>query len=463
MILHDLSAEQAVLGALLFDNAILDRLPPLLPGHFHEPIHARLYEQICATIRAGRLADAMTIRSQFKEAAALREIGGAAYLLTLLEHAARLTQHAIDYANVLIDLAARRDLHVLLSEAAHSLSARAAGEVVHEIETGLRNLSLADPGRGCTLADAAERVIQRLDDPAHRPLKTGFSALDKRLKGVFPSQLVIVAGRPAMGKTSLATNLARGWALRGFRGHFASYEMDAEAVAERSFAAFAFADGGERFAYQDLKEQNRVGKDRLRELRQRFPSTLWIEDGGAQRLSELEASIRNTRRRLGGLDFVIVDYLQLMLGSARGMSRYEVVTEVSQGLKAMAKRFRVPIIALAQLSRENERRDDRRPQLADLKESGSIEQDADVVLGIYREAYYLAHDEPKREKFPAGLEGDSQFNVKCGEWDVKMRRAERELEVLTLKQRMGPTGSDILDFWPKYDVAQDATSGSATL
>lgn len=455
----NMEAEQAVLGAILWDNSVLERIANLEPSHFAYRAHQLLFEAAKDFIHRGKLADGITLREHFIQIGELESIGGAAYLLTLMERAgARLSSQQRDYANILVDLGAKRELERIIAEASASMasSGEPAADVVSWVESELRKIDLGG-GFGATLQEAAVRLIKRMDDPNAAGMPTGFEALDKRLGGLFGSELILVAGRPSMGKTALATNVARNLAGMGRRGHFASYEMSDEAIAGRSLSAAAFAGEGERFAYAELRRgANNVDRKRLNSLAANLPATLIIDDTGAQTLGQLDASLRQTRRRLGGLDFCVVDYLQLMRSTLRG-TRNDQITEISQGLKALAKRYKIPIIALSQLSRANEQRDDKRPQLSDLRDSGSLEQDADVVLGVYREHYYLSRAEPKLEHFKKDSERSQEenFNLAYWEWEAKMRRAERSLEVSTLKQRAGPVGTDELDFWDKYDVATD--------
>jgi replicative DNA helicase len=281
--------------------------------------------------------------------------------------------------------------------------------------------------------------------------------LDRRLGGFYKGGLFLVAGRPSMGKTALATNLARNMAAKGLKGHFASYEMGDEQIAARSLSAASHGAGDEAFAYSDLRKGTAgIDRERLRRLAKTMPKTLIIEDHGAQTIGQLEASCRATARRLNGLDFVVVDYLQLMLPTIRG-TRNDQITEISQGLKAMAKRLRVPVVALSQLSRANEQREDKRPQLSDLRDSGSLEQDADVVLGVYREHYYAVRDEPRPENIKRDNErtADENFSLAYHAWEQRCLACARTLEVITLKQRNGPVGTDVFEFFDKYDVARD--------
>jgi len=454
---HDLAAEQAVLGALLFDNQLLDAMPLLVGDCFYEPVHQRIFSATVRLIRAGRIADAVTLRAMAARDGALEEIGGAQYLLRLLEGAARLRTQAIDYAHLLIDLRARREIAVALNEAVGMLSqtsAISASDLLSGLEASLRKIAVSGESSGVTLEEAAQNLIANMSDPARRGMRTSFDVLNRRLGGFFPGELILIAGRPSMGKTALATNIARNLAAEGKRGHFASYEMSAESIAARSLSAASFADEQRRFDYASLRrsfEGPSVDVSMLRAMARDLPTSLLIDSTAAQTVAQLDASIRNTRRRLGGIDYVVVDYLQLMRSPVRG-GRVEQMTEVSQGLKALGMTYNVPVFALSQLSRSNESREDKRPQLHDLRESGSLEQDADVVLGVYREAYYLKRAQPMRANFKS----ESEFNLADIEWSDKLRAVERILEVSTLKQRNGDVGTDTLDFWAKYDVAADA-------
>jgi replicative DNA helicase len=379
-----------------------------------------------------------------------------------MDKAAKIELYAIDYAQIIQETRALRDLRQALRELDERITKRErVSEIVSGAENALRSIRLPGAAEGRTLREATERLIALLDDPDAIGVPTGLDALDRRLGGLYKGGLFLVAGRPSMGKTALATNFARNMARAGLRGHFASYEMGDEQIAARSLSAFAH-DAGEAFAYSELRKgAARIDRARLRSLASSMPTTLIIEDKGAQTLGQLEASCRATARRLGGLDFVIVDYLQLMLPTTRG-TRNDQITEISQGLKAMAKRLRVPIVALSQLSRANEQREDKRPQLSDLRDSGSLEQDADVVLGVYREHYYAVRDEPRPETVKGDKDRtpDENFSLAYHAWEQRCRACERTLEVITLKQRNGPVGTDVFEFFDKYDVARDRPDAS---
>lgn len=462
--LHSIAAEQAILGAILWNNEASESIGALDPGAFYDPVHGVIWEAMQTRLRAGKLVDATTMREWAVGSQALKDIGGAGYLLVLLQNAARLQTHVRDYTRIVRDLAGKRELMRLLSDAQDQILSGEASvyDVIGTHEMALRRLNLGDERTGKSLYEAGEALALQLASP-NNGIKTGFTELDKRLGGFFPQELIIIAGRPAMGKTSLATNLAENMSGAGHVGHFASYEMSAESIAARRVSAAdwyergdSFKDGPMQYATMRRGGDN-VDRDRVDALRAKLPKNLYIDDCPAQNIPQLDASIRATRRRYGRIDYVIVDYLQLMTGTTRSSNRVEVVTEISQGLKALAKYYKVPVIALSQLSRANEARDDKRPQLSDLRESGSIEQDADVVMMVYREAYYLSRDEPKPDQFRPSADKSAQtaFEEAYNAWETQLRQCERRMEVSTGKQRNGPVGTDMVLFIDKHDVAKD--------
>ena len=452
MTLYNLEAEQALLGAVLFDNRLLERLPILDQLDFAAPAHVLIWRHVLSMKADGQLADPVTLKARLEADGQLADLGGPKYLLSLLDRAARFSTDALSYAHLIRDLSAKRRIELAVKAAMERMasSEESAADVLASLETDLRGIELGGV-QGRSLREAASDLIQSLNDPSQRPSPTGFRCLDERLGGWFPGDFILLAGRPSMGKTAAATNFARAAANVGRRVHFESYEMSDKSIAARSLSAQAFNDREKLFAYAALRRgEGGFDVETLREIAARLSDNLIISDRGQRTLAGLEASVRNTVRWLGGVDLIVVDYLQLMRSSARG-NRNEQTTDISQGLKALAVRFQAPLIALSQLSRENEKREDKRPQLSDLRDSGSLEQDADVVLGVYREHYYLSRSQPQREHFKS----DDEFVTADLGWDRRMRETERSLEFITLKQRMGPTGSDTVDFWDRYDVALD--------
>lgn len=443
-IYNDLDAEQAVLGAILFDNAVLESLPPLSPQHFHEPLHARLYADCAEMIQAGRLADPRTLRKLYENR--LDEIGGAGYLLTLIENAARLTHQAIAYVHLLGDLATKRAMQRAMQAASASMLTEPALDALGRLEADLRGVQAgAEHAGSLSLLDELEASLD-----AEAGLATGYPSLDRRLGGLHKGDLILLAARPSMGKSAVARNIAMALAWRGYKIHFASLEMSAAQLAARTVSAMSF-ETNRAFEYAALRRRDpNLDRALIRSLAERIPKTIQIDDRAAQTLAMLEQGARQTRRALGGLDAIFVDHLSIMRAETRE-GRVQQVTELSGGLKALAKRFNVPVVALSQLSRANEVREDKRPTLADLRDSGSLEQDADAVIGVYREAYYLERAEPQSASFAI----DSDFQMAWTRWRDRMEAAARDMELITLKQRHGATGTDKFEFYAAFDVVRE--------
>ena len=454
---HNLDAEQAFLGALLYDNELFHRVADWLkPEHFYDPVHGRIFDTASDLIGRGSLADAVVLKTQFDKDDGLREIGGTTYLAVLMEGAVS-GNAAIEYAKIIYELALRRELIRIGHDLANAASQDAeiqARSLIQDIEQQLYNLAEeGSASRGFVsfkqaLAESVESASAAYErDGGLAGISSGLNELDRKLGGLHPSDLIILAGRPSMGKTSLATNIAFNIAkayqyeeqpdgskktVRGGVVGFYSLEMSAEQLATRLIADHTSIPGYMiRQGTIDAAQYEEI-RDGVLEI-QALP--LFIDDTGGLPISALAARARRLKRT-HGLDIIIVDYLQLITSSrARaGASRVEEVSEVTQILKALAKELNVPIIALSQLSRQVENRDDKKPQLSDLRESGSIEQDADVVLFVYREAYYKEREKP-REDTPEYLA-----------WEEEFRRIEKVAEVIIGKQRHGPIGSAKLAF-----------------
>ena len=454
----NLEAEQALLGALLYDNAAYERLPDgLRAEQFYEPLHQRMFAEMSLQIGKGHLADPILLADRFVKDEAFAEFGGVAYLADLVDRAPP-SVNAPDYARQVMDLAMRRAVLSITQEAAAAVvdpeDMRSAREHVESIEGAL--YSLAETGKAATgfvdfatalsgaLAQAAE-AFQREGGLAG--ISTGLIDLDQKIGGLHGSDLVILAARPSMGKTSLACNIAfdvaRKYAYEtqpdgsrkttaGGVVAFFSLEMSAEQLALRLVAEASGVPGDKiRKGEITAVEFGRV-RDAAIEI-ERAP--LFIDATGGISLGKLCARARRMKR-LHGLDLIVVDYLQLMTGDKRygGGQRVQEVSEITVGLKALAKELNVPVLALSQLSRQVEQRDDKRPQLSDLRESGSIEQDADMVMFIYREEYYLSRKEPEPGT-PEHLE-----------WRQQMDAVDGVAEVIIGKQRHGPIGTVRLAF-----------------
>ena len=453
---HNIEAEQALLGAVLVHPEAFDRVSDFLePAHFFEELHGRIYELIRQLMRAGKAATPLTLKPFLGEV----DLGG----ITTSQYLARLAAEATtivnagQYGRAIYEMALRRELIVVGEEvAARAYDAPPDDTPRQQIEEAERKLyALAETGRfeggftrfsdALTIAiDVAAKAYQRQGGLSG--VSTGLSDLDRMLGGLQRSDLVILAARPAMGKTSLATNIAFNIA-RAYRGEtredgtrealdggivgFFSLEMSAEQLATRIVAEQSGVPSY-KIRRGDITEQDFVKlTEAVREM-QSVP--LYIDQTGGISIAQLTARARRLKRQRG-LDLLMVDYLQLLTGaSKKGDNRVQELTEITTGLKALAKELDVPIVALSQLSRQVENRDDKRPQLSDLRESGSIEQDADVVMFIYREEYYLKNKQPK--------EGSEEFNI----WVAEMEKVHGKAEVIIGKQRHGPTGMVPLQF-----------------
>jgi len=454
----NIEAEQALLGSLLYDNGAYERiLDKLQSGHFYEPFHQRLFAAVETHIRKGQLAEPILLADEFKRDPAFEELGGLRYLADLVDRAPPAA-NAPDYARVIYDLALRRELirigGEISTEAQTGDPDRTARDQIEQAEQQL--YTLAESGSASTgfigFADALRGAVEMAAEAYSRDgglagLSTGLVDLDQKLGGLHPSDLVILAGRPSMGKTALATNIAfnvaRHYAwepqpdgtrktVNGGVVAFFSLEMSAEQLAMRLLADVSGVSSDRlRKGEIDASEFGRV-RDAAIEIQE---SPLFIDATGGLSISKLAARARRLKRS-SGLDLIVVDYLQLVTGGdGRGQeNRVQEVSMITQGLKALAKELSVPVIALSQLSRQVENREDKRPQLSDLRESGSIEQDADVVMFVFRESYYLGRGEP-REGTPEHLQ-----------WQEDMDRVGNLAEVIIGKQRHGPIGTVKLHF-----------------
>ncbi len=455
---HNIDAEMALLGAILYDNETYNRITAKLkPDHFYEPVHGRVFAACAARISVGALADGVTLREQFAKDGALAEIGGAAYLATLLQNATPLREHAQQYAELIHDLALRRELIRVggeITELAENPPEEAdAADIIEEAERTL--FSLAESGTasaGFAPFTRAATASVNMAAAAYENksevtgISTGFIEIDRMLGGMHPSDLVIIAGRPSMGKTALAVNIAYNVAsarLKALREGleestnkggvvaFFSLEMSAEQLATRILSDVASIESS-RLRHGQIQKQEFEKLSAAAAELQQLP--LHIDESGGISIAQLQARARRLQRTVG-LDMVVVDYLQLVTSSTRRSDgRVQEVSEITGGLKTLAKDLKVPVIALAQLSRQVEQRDDKRPQLSDLRESGSIEQDADMVLFVYRESYYLERSPP--------AEGSEGYL----DWRRRVDEVYNQAEIIIGKQRHGPIGNVKLFF-----------------
>jgi len=461
----NLEAEQALLGALLANNKAFERVSEFLEQeHFADPVHGRIFEAIRRRIESGQLADAVTLRGEFEHSGLLEEVGGTAYLAQLLAATVGII-NAGEYGRAVHDAWIRRQL-IELGEVVVNRAFGAEPELAGpaQIEAAEQSLyDLATRGRQDggflnferALAQAilgAERAFKRTGHVSG--LATGLSDLDAKTGGLHASDLVVLAGRPGMGKTALGTSIAVGAARTLLAGVEGERKRGAIAI-------FSLEMSAEQLATRVLAEQARISGDRIRrgDIGQRdfdrFVAVsreignlpIEIDDTPAITLSALRTRARRLQRTRG-LELIVIDYLQLMRPAAgtRPESRVLEISQVTQGLKAIAKELSVPVLALAQLSRAVEAREDKRPQLSDLRESGTIEQDADSVMFIYRDEYYLAQREPKQMAF----DSNDRFLEAHEKWKNDMESVHNRAELLLQKQRHGPTGKIDLFFEAEF-------------
>lgn len=457
---HNLEAEQALLGAILFDNETMNRITSLLKEqHFYDPVHGRIFSTCADMIAAGQLADGVTLREKFAKDGGIKEIGGALYLMKLLENAAPLSTHAQSYAELIYDLALRRALIRVGGEitglAENPPEDKDARDIIEEAEktlfalaeAGTANRGFQDFKTALTASiNVATAAKNRGSDVSG--IASGFRDLDHLLGGLHGSDLMILAGRPSMGKTALALNIAMNVARQkqkaveaGEADHyggtvgFFSLEMSGEQLATRILSDFAEIESHKiRQGKITTDEYTRLADSAM--MLQTLP--LHVDETGGISIAHLHNRARRLKRSPSGLDFIVVDYLQLVTASGKVEGRVQEVSQITQGLKALAKDLNVPVLALSQLSRQVESRDDKRPQLSDLRESGSIEQDADIVMFVYREEYYLSRAEPEQ---------NTEDWIK---WRAKLDGVSNRAELIIGKNRHGPIETVHLHFKGQY-------------
>jgi len=456
-----IEAEQQLLGALLTNNDVFDSITRLIRAeHFYDPVHRRIFELCSERIVRNALASPVTIKAFMEHDAGLKELGGPAYLARLAG-AAVSSYAARDYARMIREFALRRELIAL----GQDISARAAmvaidDDAEDQIKTAEQTLyKLGEQGvaeRGFqSFLQAVNGAVEAANAAYQRGgklsgISTGLTDLDAKLGGLNKSDLLILAGRPSMGKTSLATNIAfnvakahrtgdlpdgsHGTVDGGVVGFF-SLEMSAEQLAARILSEAAEVPS-------ELIRRGELSEDEFRRFVEAAHALqncpLYIDDTPALPINQLAARARKLKRTMG-LDVLIVDYLQLLRAASAKDSRVNEVSEITQGLKAIAKELNIPVIALSQLSRQVENREDKRPQLSDLRESGSIEQDADIVMFVFREEYYREREKPS----------DHDLD-KMADWQKLMEQVHGKAEVIIGKQRHGPIGSVELSFEGRF-------------
>jgi replicative DNA helicase len=464
---HNIEAEQALLGAILINNKTLERVAEFLrPEHFYSPVHQRIYSAIMRLTEKGQIADPETLKSYFDQDGSLAEIGGAQYIVKLA-YSVVTTINAADYGRTIYDAYLRRSLIEIgtdtVNDAYEYNLDHAAEQQIERAEQALFDLATKGDASGGfkkfndTLKSAleiAQLAFKR--EGKTSGVSTGFRDIDEKLGGLHKSDLVILAGRPSMGKTALATNLAFNVAKAYREGVGPTGERIAAEGGVVGF--FSLEMSAEQLATRVLAEESGVASDRIRrgEVKHdefdRFVMAssrlsgvpLHIDDTAALSIQAVRTRARRLKRQ-HGLQLIVVDYLQLLQGSSRPgaeTNRVQELSEITRGLKALAKELDVPVIALSQLSRAVEQREDKRPQLADLRESGSIEQDADVVMFVFREEYYLTRSEPAQRP----EESTDKFAERYEKWHKRIGEVRNTAEVIIAKQRHGPVGIVMLAF-----------------
>jgi replicative DNA helicase len=453
----NLEAEQALLGSILVNNDIIDEISNFISFQkFFDPIHRKIYQVIEILNGKGMIANPITLKNHFEADNSLNEVGGVEYLVKLTRFSSSLKQ-SIDYAKIIHDMFLRRELieisSNLLNESENDDVSVSSEDIIESAEKSL--FDLAERGNFSQsflkFNQALDQTIEMAtmamqNDKGIVGVPTGLTDLDEKLGGLHKSDLVIIAGRPSMGKTALATNIA-----------YNAAKTLQERGEKSSVAFFSLEMSSEQLSTRILSEQARIQSNNIRrgkateeELnryievsRNIYELPLYIDETPAITISTLSNRARRIKR-LFGLNLIVVDYIQLMRTSIKRFdNRVQEISEITQGLKALAKELGVPVLALSQLSRAVEQRDDKIPQLSDLRESGSIEQDADVVMFVYREEYYLEKRQPKLG------------SIEHAEWQSKMSDISGLAEIIIGKQRHGPTGNIQVEFEGMFTKFKD--------
>ena len=453
---NNIEAEQAVIGSILVSNEIFDEINLILSNNnFYDPIHQKIFLAIENLIFRGMLANPITLKNYFEDEK--DDINVPDYLVKVTKFSTSIRQ-AIEYSKIIYDMFVRRELIKISENTIDTAKLNDLSTTGQDIIEDSEKLlyELAEKGTFYSSLISFDKALRQTIDMASAAYKneegivgvpTGLRDLDDRLGGLHKSDLIIIAGRPGMGKTALATNIAFN----------AAQKLQDNGKEKASVAFFSLEMSSEQLSTRILAEQSKIKSNDIRRGRisdeqfDRFLETskniselpLYIDETPALTIAAMSNRARRIKR-LHGLDLIIVDYIQLMRGSLNYKDgRVQEVSEITQGLKAIAKELSIPVVALSQLSRQVEQRDNKKPQLSDLRESGSIEQDADVVMFVYRESYYLENKEPK----PA--------TVEHAEWQAKMNEVSNLAELIIGKQRHGPTGNVFLEFEAMFTKFKD--------
>ncbi|MBD1168226.1 replicative DNA helicase [Pelagibacterales bacterium SAG-MED06] len=452
---NNIEAEQAVIGSILVSNDIFDEISTIISSiNFYDPMHQKIFEAIESLIYKGMLANPITLKNYFEDEK--DELNVPEYLVKITKFSTSVRQ-SVEYSKIIYDMFVRREL-IKISE--QTIDSAKLNELDTNGQTIIENserllFDLAEKGSFNSSLVKFDEAMKQTIEMASAAYKneegivgvpTGLRDLDDKLGGLHQSDLIIIAGRPSMGKTSLATNIAFN----------AAQKLQASGK-KSSIAFFSLEMSSEQLSTRIISEQARISSNDIRRGRisdeqfDKFLETskniaelpLYIDETPAISIAAMSNRARRIKR-LFGLDMVVVDYIQLMRGTTFNKDgRVQEISQITQGLKAIAKELGVPVLALSQLSRQVEQRDDHKPQLSDLRESGSIEQDADVVMFVYREGYYLQRKEPR------------EATVEHAEWQAKMNEVAHLAQIIIGKQRHGPIGNVTLEFEERFTKFKD--------
>jgi len=452
---NNIEAEQAVIGSILVSNDIFDEISTIISNiNFYDPMHQKIYESIESLVYKGMLANPITLKNYFEDEK--DDLNVPEYLVKITKFSTSVRQ-AVEYSKIIYDMFVRREL-IKISE--QTIDSAKLNELDTNGQTIIENserllFDLAEKGSFNSSLVKFDEAMKQTIEMASAAYKneegivgvpTGLRDLDDKLGGLHQSDLIIIAGRPSMGKTSLATNIA-----------FNAAQKLQDSGKKSSIAFFSLEMSSEQLSTRIISEQARISSNDIRRGRisdeqfDKFLETskniaelpLYIDETPAISIAAMSNRARRIKR-LFGLDMIVVDYIQLMRGTTFNKDgRVQEISQITQGLKAIAKELAVPVVALSQLSRQVEQRDDHKPQLADLRESGSIEQDADVVMFVYREGYYLQRKEPR------------EATVEHAEWQAKMNEVAHLAQIIIGKQRHGPIGNVTLEFEERFTKFKD--------
>ncbi|MEO1019603.1 MAG: replicative DNA helicase, partial [Pseudomonadota bacterium] len=463
---NNIEVEQALIGAILVNNEIYHRVSEFLRAeHFYEPVHARIYAACVTRIAGGNLADERTLFHLFDTDPTLKELDGAQYLFKMAR-AAETIINAEQYARAVHDLALRRELiHVgedVVNRAYSPATEDTGPQQIEHAEQELFRLAEQGDVKGGfrRFPDVLESTVDLVQSAYRKAgqvtgIPTGLSGVDEKLGGLQNSDLIILAGRPSMGKTALAVTMAANAAALA-----AAEQTEGDKHQNNVVGVFSLEMSSEQLAMRLLSAEAQIASDELRRgqlqdddfhkivraSQELAGRPLFIDDTPALSIAALRTRARRLKR-IENVSLIVVDYLQLLRGSVNNIAnRVQEIGEITQGLKAIAKELNVPVLALSQLSRAVESREDKRPLLSDLRDSGSIEQDADVVMFVYRDDYYQERSEPKQRPD----EKTDRFQERYQAWVTRFQESKNKADVIIAKQRNGPIGTVKLQFDPSY-------------